>query len=138
MSSDPERFPIEPGIAPLVFEFYALRSCHPGWSCEGHEHEIRGLIRPPQLWFFTTSAIYPRLIGEYAHNLFMKKKLNSLWEISLGFAPSESPYTSFTFKPCLSGEENITLPVMQQDALTLADGFARNIKAMAVDYLERL
>ena len=37
LSSDPERYPIEPGIVPLVFALRGLRVFEPCWSCEGHD-----------------------------------------------------------------------------------------------------
>jgi hypothetical protein len=36
LSSDPEKFPIEAGILPLVYAFNCLGACAPVWSCEGH------------------------------------------------------------------------------------------------------
>ena len=52
MSVEPDAYPIEPGIAPLVFEFYALRLCPPCWSCEGHVDAAGKLTRLPRVWFF--------------------------------------------------------------------------------------
>ncbi|MCZ6862069.1 MAG: hypothetical protein O7I42_17635 [Alphaproteobacteria bacterium] len=43
MSSEPEEFPIESAIVPLVYAFHSLRLTPPCWSCEGHYNRSGGL-----------------------------------------------------------------------------------------------
>lgn len=135
MSSEPENFLIESGIVPLVYEFYCLRSCHPCWSCEGHNDSDGNIYRLPQVWFFTTSVIYPRLIDEHIHALRHKEKLGTPWHVCLTYAPSESPYSAFALKPNMTESVKPTLESLQSDAMAIARGFSDNIRVRAEEYL---
>jgi len=50
-------FPIESGIAPLVFELKRLGVFEPCWSCEGHNDPGGNLWKIPRVWFYCDSVV---------------------------------------------------------------------------------
>lgn len=80
MSSDPDRFPIEGQIVPLVYSFNVLGVCKPCWSCEGHMDQQSGnSLRTPQVWFYSDSVVYPKLVAELLEQLRFQKKIQNEW-----------------------------------------------------------
>lgn len=75
MSSQGDRYPVEPKVAGLVFGFNCFRVCPPFWSCEGHRLLDGTLQRVTQVWFYTRLLIYPRLIGDWLACLYFKKRI---------------------------------------------------------------
>ena len=74
LSSEPERFPIEAGVVPLVYAFSALRLMPPCWSCEGHHDKQGQLHRLPSLWFFSRKLAYPGLITALLSRLALRSR----------------------------------------------------------------
>lgn len=64
LSSEGERGPVEPLVAPLVFELKKLGVFYPCWSCEGHEDQNGQVRNIPRVWFYAdlsfTSAGSPK------------------------------------------------------------------------------
>ena len=65
MSSDGNRYPIEEKIAPLVFGFNCLRVCRTYWACEGHHHGAERRSKVPQVWFYASPFMAPKLTSPY-------------------------------------------------------------------------
>ena len=65
LSTEPDRYPIEPKVVPLVFALAELRETQPSWSCEGHVRADGEWIRPPQVWFYAELSVYADLIARH-------------------------------------------------------------------------
>ena len=131
MSSEPDRFPIEPGIAPLVFALLLLRLCHPCWSCEGHTDATGALTRMPQVWFAADSVTYPRLILACLHTLHFKKRIASPWRVGLSLAEGDNPQPLFFIAPDVSLEAAPTLDSLRQDIRVIAGNLADAVLSSA-------
>jgi hypothetical protein len=113
LSSDPELYPIESNVIPLVYAMSVLRVTEPCWSCEGHLKEDGELLRPPQVWFYSDSTVYPELISDYLHNLSFIKETSCLWTVMI-CQHTASSSTTFSIKPELSDEINMTSKILRQ------------------------
>ncbi len=136
LSTDPENYPIESGIVPLVFSLCSLRECQPYWSCEGHQFP-NGDIKIPQVWFYSRSWVYPKLISEYLVDLKRIKKICNHWHVRLTFAEGLL-VGGFSIEPDLKAIGEISLSTMQYDAKIIAEDLAKNLKRKASSYLKRL
>lgn len=136
MSSEPERYPIEKNILALVFGLNCLRVLPPYWSCEGHNFPSGEIFRVPQVWFYSRSIIYPKLIGEYVHQLKIKDTIHYPWHICLAYADN-SLETGFSIEPDVKGIENPELTMMQKDVQTIADNLLSRIQELAKEYIRR-
>ena len=131
MSVEPESHPIEPGIAPLVFEFYALRLCPPCWSCEGHADEAGTLARLPRVWFQCRDIVYLGLIAYRLFELRRARALGQPWQVRVELSAADGGDALFSLEPALRPGDAPTLAGLRHDALVLADGFADTIRAAA-------
>lgn len=136
MSSDPDRYPIEGKIVSLVFGFNCLRVCPPYWSCEGHTFSTGELVKVPQVWFYSRSMIYPKMIGDYVFNLEHSKSIKYRWHICLAFAEN-SLETGFSIEPDFKAIKTPRLEIMQQDAETIADNLVAGLRHLALDYIAK-
>lgn len=122
LSSDPDRYPIESNVVPLVYVMSALRVVPPCWSCEGHFTSKGGLQRLPQLWFYSASTIYPELISEYLKELDFHHQVNYSWMVTV-CPHTESNVTTFTIMPERPDDvkmSEIILQKMQSDFQTIS------------------
>lgn len=122
MSSDPERFPVEPKIAPLVFALYATRVCRPCWSCEGHLDAVGKLHRLPTVWFYTETPVYARMIYVAVEALRFEKRIDSRWRVGITAAEHDNPYTTYTLEPVLPEAPPPSLEALQRDVSVIAEG----------------
>lgn len=83
LSSEPERYPIEPTVLPLVFALSRLNYLKPCWSCEGHNDPHGKLWKLPQVWFYTCSPSYAHLVGKFMWEMKISKLLTYEWRVSL-------------------------------------------------------
>ncbi|HIF51969.1 MAG TPA: hypothetical protein EYQ42_10680 [Thiotrichaceae bacterium] len=113
LSSDPDLYPIESNVVPLVYAMSVLRVAEPCWSCEGHLKNDNELLRPPQVWFYSDSTVYPELISEYLHDLCFIKETSCLWTVML-CQHTASHATTFSIKPEISEEVKITSKILRQ------------------------
>ncbi len=137
MSSDPDRFPIEAGIVPLVYAFHCLGVCPPCWSCEGHEDVRGGLRRVPQVWFYADSAIYPRLVEEHLADLRMRRTLERDWHVVVTSHDPHDPCPAFRIEPAA---EKAPLAALRRDVARIAEGLRQGMRMHAkrlLGYLER-
>lgn len=138
MSSDPERYPIEPKIVPLVYAMHASRVCPPCWSCEGHWAEDREtVIKLPRVWFYAHSAMYPRLIAEYLDDLTFQKKLVNPWTVRV-LSWSSGLSTRFSIEPGMLPGIGVNLTQLQHEAKTIAENLNQVLRVKARNYLSGL
>lgn len=131
LSSDPENFPVEDRIVPLVYEMKREGTCVPCWSCEGHEHPDGSLWKIPRVWFYCSSMIHLRLIGSGAHAMFVARKLKTPWQVVITHSDYGNVDTTFSLEPKLDPESKITLTDLREDVLALAKGFSGLLKTEA-------
>lgn len=139
LSSEPEAFPIEANIAPLVYAITSLRVVETCWSCEGHPATNTQSMKIPQVWFNTPTETYASLIAKHLSTLRYKKKLNYVWEVMVNPFNADGVATTFIMKPDLTshpGEPD--LPLLQKDLHTIASAFQINIKILARNELIEL
>jgi hypothetical protein len=139
MSSDPDDFPIETGIAPLVYILHSINGCDPCWSCEGHTDGNQRLKRLPQVWFTTESLAIVRLIQELLEDLRIKRKLSGPWRLRVTCTDNfESPHTTFSIEPELEPGAKAELGRLHKDIRTIADRFRADIRHLALQYIENV
>lgn len=131
LSTDPEKFPIEAGIVPLVYEMKREGTCIPCWSCEGHEHPDGSLWKIPRVWFYCSSMVHLRLIGNGVHALFISQKLKAQWQVIITHSDPGNADTTFSLEPCPDPEAKVTLDDLRADVLTLAKEFSILLKSEA-------
>ena len=131
LSSDPEKFPIEAGIVPLVYEMKREGSCVPCWSCEGHERPDGSLWKIPRVWFYCSSMAQLRLIGSAAHAMFVAKKLKTPWQVVITHSDPGNVDTTFSLEPNLDPDNPVTLTDLRADILSLAKEYADFLKSEA-------
>lgn len=136
MSTEGDRYPIEPKITALVFGFNCLRICPPFWSCEGHQYPDGTIQRVPQVWFYTRSLVYPRLIGDWLARLHFQKRVANPWHICVSYSES-SLDTGFSIEPDLKAMRRVDLAELQQDVAAISDSLVPELRALARDYLAR-
>jgi len=120
LSSDPDRFPIEPGIVPLVFEMKRTGLFSPCWSCEGHLRPDGSLWKLPAVWFYCGSMVHVRLLSQGLSNLRTAKALSTPWHVVVTFSDPDNPETTFSLEPAEAGSDGRSLPALQRDAGVIA------------------
>jgi len=130
LSSDPDKYPIEPGILPLVYVLQVLREVPPCWSCEGHEGANNEVCKPPRVWFTARSVFYPDLIAEQLAHLRVAKRLAADWQVCL-VEWGQRTETTFSIEPKLSADGLPSLSNLQNDVRTIAKDLPDAIKALA-------
>ena len=133
MSSDPEKYPIESGVVPLVYALYRMRLMEPCWSCEGHLEATKQIWKMPKVWFYSASHFYPKLVAQLISELQGKHKIsNSRGVRILPF--SQSMYdTTYSIKPQagdqslarLHADIKVISKTLRLDMLSLARGYTR-------------
>ena len=136
LTSDPIRYPIEPGVLPLVFELNASQVMQPCWSCEGHEDAARRIVRPPGVWFYATAGLYPQLLAGHVADLKFKRRLTANWRVVL-LPRSEDPLlTTFALEP--EGYADLKLERLQADLAVIAEDLSRLLRRQAEHALAEL
>ncbi len=137
MSSDPENFPIESHIVPLVYSLNTMRTMTPCWSCEGHQNAGGYLYKIPRVWFYSTSNFYPKLLAEFTNQLHGMHRLKNPWHVVV------LPYSQSTFSTAYSLEpyfEDIEsknrLALLWQDIDILSEGMRKGLFDLARMYLQ--
>ena len=118
LSSETERYPLEPKIAPLAFEIKRLGVFVPCWSCEGHDHQQGGLWKKPRVWFYSDSGVHVRALTDAINELNTAHKLSTLWGIVLTHSEIDNPSTTFSIEPLEPDNEPGVAP-LHQDLLVL-------------------
>jgi len=137
LSSDPDTFPLEAGIVPLVYALVSLRIATPCWSCEGHTNEAGELIKLPSVWFYSASNGLARLVSEHCNQLYGHHKIHHEWGVEI-LALGETMQTTYSLRPNLSLSEGARLADLREDVLCLAGSLFDGIKTLARDHLPEL
>lgn len=136
LSSDPERFPIESGIQPLVHALNRIAGFQTIWSCEGHEGADGRLYRLPAVWFYLDARIsdevraLPLLLSDYLSQLCGAGKLSCSWQLRIG-SWSRHPVIAYALEPQNHPETPLSLPDLWHDVTALADGLAQGLRNAA-------
>jgi len=138
MSSEPDRYPIEPNIVPLVYAFYDSHIYDPCWSCEGHlDGTGDHLQKIPRVWFYASSMVYPRLLVEYLDDLLFKKKIRHPWGVRI-LSWSDTSEARFSLEPVSPDQRSITLNELHDDILVIAGSLKMCLYESGLEYHRRL
>lgn len=137
MSSDGERFPIEPGIAPLVYALNLLAACETCWSCAGHMDDNGHLTRHPRVVFYLRSPIVCSVLADYLSDLHFKKNLNYKWQVVVTPMGNKLD-VSYTIQPNLEDQEFPKLALLHNDIQTIAGELASGLAETAYDFLSEI
>lgn len=121
LSSEGDRSPVEPLVAPLVFELKKLGVFHPCWSCEGHADKAGRLQKIPRVWFYADSVVHVRALAE-ALNKLVAGRLSARWQVVLTHSDAVNPDTTFSLQPELDPENSLN--ALHSDLRVLADELA--------------
>ena len=127
LSSEGERSPVEPQVAPLVFELKRLGVFYPCWSCEGHANQAGDLWKIPRVWFYSDSVVHVRALANAVDDLYAGRQLSARWQLVLTHSDAANPDTTFSLEP--EPAENSSLSPLQRDLCTMASGLARHFRA---------
>lgn len=139
LSSEPDKYPIEKHVVPLVYGLTTLRVVETCWSCEGHEEEKAQPMKIPQVWFTAPSGTYAELIAQHLAALHTKKQLRYGWEIVINPYNPGGGGTTYVIRPAFSDiSRTLILIDLQSDLLMIADGFPKKIHNLALNELRVL
>ncbi len=119
LSSEGERSPVEPLVAPLVFELKKLGVFHPCWSCEGHVDQAGKMRNVPRVWFYADSVVHVRGLAEAVTRLLNARRLSARWQVVLTHSDADNPDTTFSLEPELAADNSLDL--LQADLRVMAD-----------------
>ena len=135
LSIEPERYPIESKVVPLVFEITASRLMQTCWSCEGHMDHNDNLWKVPQVSFYSKSPIYPKLVLIHLTRLFQDKKLGYRWHIVLSDF-TQTLGLAYSIQPDLNQvAETPRLGLLQQDLQLISEDMHSKLKMIAGELL---
>jgi hypothetical protein len=134
MSGEPDKFPIESGIVPLVYALYSLRLITPCWSCEGHLNADGAIGKLPKVWFYSGSSFYPKMIAQVIGQLQAHHKIGYSWGVKvLPFSQSMFS-TTYSIEAQASGA---SLAELQKDIVALGKVMRQEMLILASDYVRR-
>jgi hypothetical protein len=136
LSSEGDRYPVEPNVVPLVFALQELRVYPPYWSCEGHVREDGTVFRAPQVWFYVRSLIYVRLLAEWLRALRHRDRTAGAWRIVASYSESGLD-TAFSLEPDPACAPHADLAALQGDLQTMARDVGPGLRDAAREYLAR-
>ncbi|MFT4721728.1 MAG: hypothetical protein ACI9SB_002905 [Candidatus Azotimanducaceae bacterium] len=134
MSSEPEKFPIEEAIAPLVYALYTLRLLTPCWSCEGHLGADGKIGKLPKVWFYCASGFYPRMIAQVIGNLQAHHKIGYSWMVRVLPFSQSTLSTTYSIE---AGPSDASLATLQKDVVVLGQQIRLQTLSLARDYLKK-
>jgi len=131
LSSEPETYPIEDKVIPLVYGLMSTSGTQTCWSCEGHMDAKNKLTKIPRVCFYTSSLIYVQLLQKHLFNLTLSKNLSYPWHIVLGdFAQSWA--VTYIIMPNLNLiEDESHLGKMQHDLKIIGDNLLTKMQVIA-------
>jgi hypothetical protein len=124
LSSDGARNPLEPQVAPLVFELKKLGVFHPCWSCEGHDDAAGYPWKIPRIWFYADSVVHVRALADAVDRLVQAHRLLASWHVVLTHSETTNPDTTFSLEP--EPAAYAVLDVLQSDLRVMADELGRH------------
>ena len=138
LSSDPDRYPVEPKVVPLVYELRKTRVMQPCWSCEGHMDVNGKLWKYPQVSFYSSTPLYAMLLVNHLTLLKHKKILNHDWIIVISGFGQRHMGVTYTLEPKLNLHTNPHLGRLQSDLIAIAENLDAKLKSEAKNLLESL
>jgi hypothetical protein len=123
LSSEDERSPVEPRVAPLVFELKKLGVFHPCWSCEGHADAAGNVWKIPRVWFYSDSVVHVRALAEALDRLYAARRLAGRWQLVLTHSDAANPDTTFSLEPEPAADQSLSK--LQADLRVIADELGR-------------
>ena len=136
LSSDPDKHPLEPLIAPLVYELQRLAVFQPCWSCEGHNDQAGTLWKLPRVWFYADSLVHVRALADAIKGLDIRGRLNTPWQVVLVSHDPDNPDCSFSLEPAPSPD--LTLAKLHADIGVLVAELNSVIGRTAMDLTRRI
>lgn len=137
LSSDPDKFPIETGIVPLVLAVRRAGLGEPCWSCEGHLNPQGTLWKRPSVWFYAAHQVYPDLIAQHLSVLAGDGRLRRRWRVAL-IATEHVTATTFAIEPDAGDESAQALEDLRRDARVIADTLPTGARSLAHSRLAAL
>ena len=122
LSSEGEQSPVEPLVAPLVFELKKLGVFYPCWSCEGHADQNGKVRNIPRIWFYAHSVVHIRGLADAINRLFNAGRLSTRWQIVLTHSDADNPDTTFSLEP--EPAPAVALDTLQADLRAMSDELA--------------
>jgi len=126
ISTDPQKHPVEPRVAPLVFELKRLELFQPCWSCEGHYDHSGALWKVPRVWFTCDSVAHLRVLANAVKGLHLRGALSVPWQVVLTFSDDQDANTTFSLEPNLV-DSVPSLEKLQGDLKTIAEHLHRSV-----------
>lgn len=123
LSSEGDASPVEPLVAPLVFELKKLGMFHPCWSCEGHADRAGKLQKIPRVWFYADSVVHLRSLAEAIGSLVHGRRLSARWQVVVTYSDADNPDTTFSLEP--QPETDDCLAALQHDLRVMAEELPR-------------
>ncbi len=130
MSSDPDKYPIERGIVPLVYSLYSARVYQPCWSCEGHVDATGKLRKLPRAWFYVRSLVFADLMAQHLGELHTAGQLSQPWLLRV-VNWGEAVDTALAIEPWLVPDQEPVLHRLRRDVLTIATDLLAGVKQLA-------
>lgn len=122
LSSEGDRGPVEPLVAPLVFEIKKLGVFYPCWSCEGHAGQAGETVKIPRVWFYSDSVVHVRALTDAVNRMFHAGRLSVRWHVTLTYSDPDNPDTTFSLEP--EATADVSLSRLQADLRVMADELA--------------
>jgi len=138
MSSDPDKYPIEGAVVPIVYALYTLRLMMPCWSCEGHLDGMGNIGKHPKVWFYTTADFCPKLLAQYLSSLKAKKKIENEWGIRILPFSQSMLTTTYSLEPLKPKDSAEHLKSYQEDLYSIAVNLRKNILFIAKGYVDKI
>jgi len=136
MSSEGAQSPIEHRIVPMVFAFNCLRVCPPYWSCHGHRFPTGELFRVPQVWFYSKSMVYPKLIGDLLIRMKIDGAIQYPWHICIAYT-DQVLESGFSIEPDTKSIEKPDVDRLQRDAASISGNLVNGMKSLAQTYIAK-
>jgi len=130
MSIEGDKSSVESKIVSMVFGLNCLRVCPPYWSCEGHTSAKGQIYRLPQVWFYSRSIIYPKIVGDLVLKLQTQGVIKHRWHVCLAHAEN-SLETGFCLEPDTAMIQNPSLPELQADTKRISENLVSGLRSMA-------
>ena len=135
MSTDPDDWPIETHIVPLVYALNSTRVCPPCWSCEGHADAEGTLHRKTSVWFYSESVVYPHLIADYLSDLQMDRAVSCRWQVSV-VEWGHRVDTTYSIEPDPIDPAHAHFDSLWRDADTIATGRVAGMRSRALKFMQ--
>ncbi len=136
LSSDPEKFPIEEGIVPLVFALNDLAIGSPCWSCEGHPSLDESPGKLPQVWFYVRHLVYPDLLARYLWKLHFRGLIGNPWKVAV-VSTDNAVDTTFAIAPAPS-DGATDLASLRRDIRIIGERMSKDIGEIARDSMAEI